>query len=60
MKFSHLLNAKFYSKYRIDILFIIQTCLKSQKICCVGLVSRKCMEAIKVPEGCQSTEFDVP
>jgi hypothetical protein len=32
MKFSHLLNAKFYSKYRIDILFIIQTCLKSQKI----------------------------
>ena len=34
MKFSHLLNAKFYSKYRIDILFIIQTCLKSQKICC--------------------------
>ena len=35
MKFSHLLNAKFYSEYRIDILFIIQTCLKSQKICCV-------------------------
>ena len=34
MKFSHLLNVKFYSKYRIDILFIIQTCLKSQKICC--------------------------
>ena len=31
MKFSHFLNAKFYSKYRIDILFIIQTCLKSQK-----------------------------
>jgi hypothetical protein len=34
MKFSHLLNAKFYSKYRIDILFTIQTCLKFQKICC--------------------------